>query len=65
MPSTNPWIIHVKQFAKDNGISYMDAIKKARPSYKASPASEKPEKPEKSEKPAKSKKSKKPAKKSK
>jgi hypothetical protein len=32
--STNPWIAHVKQVAKDNNISYWEAIKK--PSTKAS-----------------------------
>ena len=30
----NPWIAHVKAYAKKHNISYGDAIKKARPSYK-------------------------------
>ena len=32
MPSA--WITHVKQFAKDNNISYKEALKKASSSYK-------------------------------
>ena len=31
---TNPWIAHVKAYAKKHNISYGDAISKARPSYK-------------------------------
>ena len=31
MPSA--WITHVKQYAKDNNISYKDALKKASPTY--------------------------------
>ena len=31
---SNPWIAHVKAYAKKHNISYGDAIKKARPSYK-------------------------------
>ena len=34
MPSS--WITHVKQYAKDNNISYKDALKKAASSYKKS-----------------------------
>ncbi len=30
----NPWLEHVKKYAKSKGISYKDAISKARPSYK-------------------------------
>ena len=30
----NPWIEHVKAYAKKHGISYREAMKKARPSYK-------------------------------
>ena len=30
----NPWISHVQKFAKANGLSYKDAISKARASYK-------------------------------
>jgi len=30
---TNPWIQHVKQYAKEHNLSYKDALKKARPSY--------------------------------
>jgi hypothetical protein len=32
MPSA--WITHVKQYAKDNKISYKDALKKASSTYK-------------------------------
>ena len=32
MPSA--WISHVKQYAKDNNISYKEALKKASSSYK-------------------------------
>ena len=31
---TNPWIAHVKAYAKKHNLSYGDAISKARPSYK-------------------------------
>lgn len=31
---SNPWIAHVKAYAKKHNISYGDAISKARPSYK-------------------------------
>ena len=31
---SNPWIAHVKAYAKKHNISYGEAIKKARPSYK-------------------------------
>ena len=31
---TNPWIIHVKAYAKKHKISYGDAISKAKASYK-------------------------------
>ena len=34
MPSA--WITHVKQYSKDNNISYKDALKKAGPSFKKS-----------------------------
>ena len=34
MPSA--WITHVKQYAKDNNISYKDALKKTSPSFKKS-----------------------------
>ncbi len=30
----NPWIVHVKAYAKKHNISYGDAISKARHSYK-------------------------------
>lgn len=30
----NSWIIHVKAYAKKNNISYKDALKKAKSSYK-------------------------------
>ena len=30
---TNPWIAHVKAYAKKHNLSYGDAISKARPSY--------------------------------
>ena len=32
MPSA--WITHVKQYAKDNNISYKEALKKAKSTYK-------------------------------
>lgn len=32
--STNPWIIHVKQYASKHNVSYREAMKLARPSYK-------------------------------
>ena len=31
--STNPWILHVKKYAKDNNISYGCAISEAKKSY--------------------------------
>ena len=32
--STNPWILHVKQYQQDHpGLSYKEAMKKARASY--------------------------------
>jgi hypothetical protein len=34
MPSA--WITHVKQFAKDNNISYKESLKKASSTYKKS-----------------------------
>ena len=34
LKSTNPWITHVKQYAKEHNISYRDALKKASESYK-------------------------------
>lgn len=34
MSSNNPWIVHVLDYAQEHGISYKDALKKARPSYK-------------------------------
>ena len=30
---TNPWIAHVKAYAKKHNLSYGEAIPKARPSY--------------------------------
>jgi hypothetical protein len=30
----NPWIAHCKNYVKEHGCSYKDAIKLARPSYK-------------------------------
>ncbi len=38
----NPWVEHVKKYAKDNGISYMCAVTMAKASYKA-PTKVKPE----------------------
>lgn len=32
--SQNPWINHVKKYSKDHNISYREAMKKAKPSYK-------------------------------
>jgi len=32
--SSNPWIQHVKKYAKDNGISYSCAISEASKTYK-------------------------------
>lgn len=32
--STNPWILHVKAYAKKHNISYWEAVKQARASYK-------------------------------
>ena len=32
--SSNPWIRHVKKYAKAHGCSYMSAMKRARKSYK-------------------------------
>ena len=29
----NSWILHCKQYAKDNNVSYKDAIKQARATY--------------------------------
>jgi len=31
---TSPWIAHVKKYAKEHGITYGEALKKARASYK-------------------------------
>jgi len=33
----NPWIEHVKQYAKDKKISYTEALKKAKATYKPKP----------------------------
>lgn len=30
----NPWILHVKKYAKDHNITYPEALKKAASSYK-------------------------------
>ena len=32
----NQWISHVKQYAKQHGCSYSEALKRAKPSYKSS-----------------------------
>jgi len=53
--STNPWITHVKQFAKDNNISYSCAVSMAKSTYvkKVAPKKEiikaKPQKKNKTE----------------
>ncbi|HNE92501.1 MAG TPA: hypothetical protein PKG56_00040 [Chitinophagaceae bacterium] len=33
-PTTNPWIRHVKKYAKEHGIKYAEAISMARASYR-------------------------------
>jgi len=43
MTTNNPWIIHVKQYAKDNNMSYGCAISKAKETY-VRPAGSKPSK---------------------
>jgi hypothetical protein len=34
MSKSNPWISHVKAYAKDNGITYSQAMKQAKSTYK-------------------------------
>jgi predicted RNase H-like nuclease (RuvC/YqgF family) len=34
MSRSNPWVSHVKQYAKDNGITYSQAMKQAKSTYK-------------------------------
>lgn len=38
---TTPWVLHVKQYAKDHNCSYKQALKLARPSYKSNAKSKK------------------------
>jgi hypothetical protein len=39
--AASSWIKHVKKYAKDHKIEFGEALKKARPSYKASTSSTK------------------------
>lgn len=32
--TTNPWVMHVKRYAREHGIDYRDAMSRARPSYR-------------------------------
>lgn len=44
---SNPWIDHVKKYAKDNNVPYRDAMKLSKPSYKGQPQPLKRKKPKK------------------
>ena len=41
----NSWILHCKQYAKDNNVSYKDAIKQAKDTYVKVPKVVKPKVP--------------------
>ena len=50
MPS-NPWIEHVRKYARDNGISYSCAVTEAKASYNKAPAKPRAAKAPAAEKP--------------